>query len=175
MEQANNNQPGPTKGRKPIIITVIIIILVIAGALLSNGTWKKSSDATNDPIILANENGLPEGCKPGYLFSETTGKPCPADADVSVSASSSFDQAIRAYAGKTILLDSSCSAYPATATFAPNTRVLVVNNSAATFNVALADKKEELSGYHYFTTSLKTAGEYKVSCNGADKAVITIK
>lgn len=172
MEQ-DNNKPTPQKNRKFINIAIAIIVLVVIGALVSNGKWKKRPDI--DSSGLSTQTELLEGCKPGYLFSETTGKPCPAETNITETASSSFDQAIRAYAGKTILLDASCSAYPATATFTPNTRVLVVNNSAATFVVALADKKEELSGYHYFTTSLKAAGEYKVSCNGVDKAVITIK
>lgn len=179
MEQETNTPVAPTKGRKFINIAITVVIVVVLFALLGNGKWKKSSEG--DSSGLSNQTELPDGCKPGYLFSETTGKPCPAPSDdeslttASEQAPSGFETAIRMYSGKTFLLDGACTTYPQTATFAPGTRVLVANNSAAKLTVALGDKKEELDGYHYFTTAFKTAGTYKLSCNGVDKAVITVK
>jgi hypothetical protein len=46
-----------------------ILLLIVIAALIGNGKMKQSSDTVT-------RTGT-EGCQPGYLFSETTGKPCP--------------------------------------------------------------------------------------------------
>jgi hypothetical protein len=60
------------RNRKVMRIASIILIIAVVAALIVSGASRKKTDMTV-------ETGLPDGCKPGYLFSETTGKPCPKD------------------------------------------------------------------------------------------------
>ncbi len=181
MEQENNPQnQAPTKSHKIINIAIIVIVLVIIAALIGNGKWKKNTDTA----VSNDQTTLPEGCKPGYLFSETTGKPCPAPveekkevvtAPTTKPAPSGFEEAVRLYSGRAIMVDAACATTPATLEVATGTRVLVANNSNKSHTLALGEKKENLTSYHYFTTGLKLPGTYTLTCDGLDKAVITVK
>ncbi len=193
--QNQNNQPKqPVKtvvvnndnNRNFMRIAGIVVIIVVLLALASNGKWMKKGANDSDKNV-STLSDMPEGCKPGYLFSETTGKPCPTD-DATASAftavnkktskastSSSYDQVLKAYAGKTILVDGSCAATPSTASFDAGTRVLVANNSTKSLALALGTKSATLAPYHYFTTTLNTVGDVSAYCNGTAVSAISVK
>lgn len=158
------------RNRRILRVAGIIIILGII-ALIGNGFLKR----TAAPM----EGDVPAGCKPGDLFSETTGKPCPqpeenaAVEDQSVVASA-YEEAIRLYGGKIVIFDAQCKALPATQTLPVDTRVLIANNSPKQLSIAVPGRTEVLDGYHYFTSKLTTAGDVSITCNGAQAATITV-
>ncbi len=179
MDTSNNQTPKEAqtpeartkKGRR---IAIVLIVLIVIGALASNGVFQKK-DSTTD----STSNGLPEGCKPGYLFSETTGKPCPQPEENKVTdeqavTASAYEEAIRMYGGKLVVLDAQCKALPAVQTLATGTRILIANNSTKQRTVATPDRTEVLDGYHYFTYKLGAPGEISITCDGAASAKITI-
>ena len=179
MENPNNQTPKEaqtpeTRTKKGRRIAIVLIVLIVIGALASNGMLGKKNAAVD-----TTSNGLPEGCQPGYLFSETTGKPCPqpeenaAVEDRSVAASA-YEEAIRLYGGKIVIFDAQCKALPATQTLPVDTRVLIANNSPKQLSIAVPGRTEVLDGYHYFTYKLTTAGDVSITCNGAQAATITV-
>jgi hypothetical protein len=190
--QGNQNTNTPkqavvvddTTGRKQNMMKLGSIILVIVVILaLANGKWAPSKSKTSEKAAVTAE--LPEGCKPGFLFSETSGKPCPAPAETTdiaapavvatPAASSGYDDAIKLYAGKVVSFDAECKALPAVATFAPGTRILVANNSKATLSFKMLGMTKELRPYHYFLTNLKDSGVTTISCNGDVTSTLTVK
>lgn len=192
--QNQNNQPKPAivvngdQNKNFMKIAAIVVILVIIAALVGNGKWKANNGSQESSNEISSSENLPDGCKPGYLFSETTGKPCPAISQstsasaieattpsTTVSTSSSYASALKTYAGKTIMFDASCKANPAEMTVDAGTRVLVANNSNKTLALALGSKSASLRPYHYFTHTLKEAGEVKALCNGTSTATVTVK
>lgn len=196
--QPNNNQNqnnGPKQAtvvngdqnKNFMRIAAIVVILVIVAALVGNGKWKTNKALEDTSNEVSTSENLPDGCKPGYLFSETTGKPCPAISQ-STSASaieattpsasvstSSYASALKTYAGKTLMFDASCKADPAEMSVDAGTRVLVANNSGQTLALTLGSKSASLRPYHYFTHTLKEAGEVKAVCNGISTATVTVK
>ncbi len=162
------------RNRKMLRVAGIVIILVIIAALVGNGSLKRSVAPTMDNV--------PVDCKPGDLFSQTTGKPCPTPTDspanVDAAASvgpSGYEEAIRMYAGKVVIFDAACKPLPVAPTFAKGTRILVANNSTKTQTLTVAGKSEVLDAYHYFTVPLATVGDTVVTCNGAPAATISVK
>lgn len=179
MDTSNNQAPKEAqtpenrtkRGRR---IAIVLIVLVVIGALASNGTF-----GTKKAAVDTTSNGLPEGCQPGYLFSETTGKPCPQPeenkvADEQTVVASAYEEAIRLYGGKLVLFDAECKALPAAQTLAVGTRILIANNSTKQLSIATPDRTEALDSYHYFTYPLKTVGSVVISCNGAPAAAVTV-
>jgi cell division septation protein DedD len=173
----NTESTEENKNRKIGRIIAIIVAVIVIGALIVGGARKKtdSSDVSS---------GLPEGCKPGFLFSETTGKPCPQTETPSVDTAttegvlntSGYEAAIRSYAGKVVIFDASCKAVsmissPITA----GTRILVANNSDKQLDLSVAGKSEKLDAYHYFTTTLKSAGDTQITCDAKTAATIKVK
>lgn len=171
-QDTNTEQKNGKTGR---IIAVVVAVLVIAALIV--GTAQRKKNATETP-----EAAMPEGCKPGYLFSETTGKPCPSsteslsveDGTTASTEASGYEAAVAAYAGKLVVVDAACKATPSALTVGANTRVLIGNNSSSSLTLGLGDRSESLDGYHYFTYSLKSGGDMKVMCNGAEVATITV-
>ncbi len=180
------SQPVQTKNTGPMVpntnknftkIAWVILALVVLAALLGNGKWKKN--ATPDNTVSTAE--VQEGCKPGYLFSETTGKPCVTD-DATASVldavptrapgNSSYDQVLKQYAGKTLAVNASCEANDLSVD--SGTRVLVANNSAKTLSLSLGSKTASLRPYHYFTTTLREDGEVDLMCNGDSAGTVTV-
>jgi hypothetical protein len=169
-EENNNRKVGR-------IIAIIVAVLVIA-ALIVGGMKKKTDTATDTTAAL------PEGCKPGFLFSETTGKPCPqtetgADAykaDEGMVNTSGYEAAIRQYAGKVVIFDGACKPISMiSGTIAPGTRILVANNSEKQLALSVAGKSATLDAYHYFTTTLRTTGDTSITCDSKSAATITVK
>lgn len=174
---SNEQTVDESKNRKVGRIIAVIVAVVVIVALIVGGSTKKE-----DTVTKGTE--LPEGCKPGYLFSETTGKPCPQTDTVSDSTAttegvintSGYEAAIRAYAGKVVIFDASCKPVSMIASsVAPGTRILVANNSEKQLEVAVAGKSEKLDAYHYFTTTLKSAGDAQITCNTKTAATIKVK
>lgn len=167
-QDTNTEQKNGKTGR---IIAVVVALLVIAALVV--GTAQRKKHVADAPEVV-------EGCKPGYLFSETTGKPCPTTEPLSVEGekvateASGYEAAVAAYAGKLVVVDASCKATPSALTVGANTRVLIGNNSSSNLTLGLGDRSESLDGYHYFTYSLKSGGDMKVMCNGAEVATITV-
>ncbi len=169
MNQDTNTEHK--NGKAGRIIAVVVAVLVIAALIV--GTAKHKKNVAQAPAMTD------DGCKPGYLFSETSGKPCPTSTEPtsmvdSDKKPSGYEEAVAQYAGKLIVVDSACVAAPNALTVGANTRILIGNNSSQALTLALGDRSETLDGYHYFTYSLKSGGEMKLSCNGADVATITV-
>lgn len=172
---SNESTADESKNRKIGRIIAVIVAVVVVVALIIGGSSKKNKEAATDTT-------LPEGCKPGFLFSETSGKPCPQDKATTTDtttpapvATSAYEDAIRTYAGKVIVFDASCKPVATTALVTAGTRVLVANNSDKQLTLALGAKSEVLDGYHYFTTTLSAKGDAKVTCNSKDAVTITVK
>ncbi len=170
MNQDTNTEHK--NGKTGRIIAVVVAVLVIGALVVGSAQRKKNAAPTPEAA---------EGCKPGYLFSEVTGKPCPAtteplsvEGEKATTEASGYEAAVAQYAGKLIVVDSACVATPNALTVGANTRILIGNNSSQAQTLALGDRSETLDGYHYFTYSLKSGGEMKLSCNGADVATITV-
>ena len=163
----------PEKNRKIGRIIAVVVAVVVIAALVVGGTRKSEETAVT--------TDLPEGCKPGYLFSETTGKPCPqpeAAAETpatSVASSSAYEEALRTYAGKLVMFDAACKPVAVPGSLAVGTRILVANNSEKQLTLAVGEKKEVLDGYHYFTTTLSAKGDAKVLCEGKESFTISVK
>lgn len=188
MNNENNNQQngqtGDTQDRnKKIMRGVGIVLIIVVIAALASGKWTKTgTKETTDDVVVTQE--MPEGCKPGFLFSETSGKPCPTPADMTAvttdteataTSPSGYDEAVRMYAGKVVLFDATCKALPEAPAFTAGTRVLVANNSSKTQTLSLAGRTETLDAYHYFTVALKTPGTIVASCNGTAAANVEVK
>lgn len=172
---SNEQTADESKNRKIGRIIAVIVAAIVVVALIIGGSSKKNEEAATDTT-------LPEGCKPGFLFSETSGKPCPQDKTTTTDtttpapvATSAYEDAIRTYAGKVIVFDAACKPVATTASVNAGTRVLVANNSDKQLTLALGAKSEVLDGYHYFTTTLSAKGGAKVTCNGKDAVTITVK
>lgn len=172
---SNEQTTDENKNRKIGRIIAVIVAVIVVVALIIGGAHKKSDTASQT-------SDLPEGCKPGFLFSETSGKPCPQDKATTTDtatpapvATSAYEDAIHTYAGKVIVFDASCKPVATTASVSAGTRVLVANNSDKQLTLALGAKSEVLDGYHYFTTTLTAKGDAKVTCNGKDAVTITVK
>lgn len=158
------------RNRKMLRVAGIIIILGIIAALIGNGFLKR----TAAPM----EGDVPAGCKPGDLFSETTGKPCPqqeVSSDEQSTVASVYEEAIRTYAGKLVVLDANCKALPTNPVFTAGTRILVANNAAKAATVSVAGRTESLDGYHYFTVTLPTKGDVPLTCNSTPAVVIKVQ
>lgn len=166
-----NTQEKQDRNRKGMRIAGGILLLIVIAALIGNGKMKQSSDTVT-------RTGT-EDCKPGDLFSQSTGKPCPqpeenAAVDDQPAVASAYEEAIRLYGGKIVVLDAQCKALPAAQTLPVDTRVLIANNSPKQLTIAVPGRTEVLDGYHYFTSRLTTAGDISVTCNGAPAATITV-
>lgn len=172
---SNESTGDDNKNRKiGRVIAVIVAVIVIAALIIGGGR-------TSETVSTA--DGLPEGCKPGFLFSETTGKPCPQEESVvandtvlaTTTGSSAYEDAIRTYAGKVVVFDAACKPVATPSSVTAGTRVLIANNSDKELTLAVGQKSEVLDGYHYFTTTLTTKGDAKVMCNGKEAATISVK
>jgi len=173
----NETNTDEAKNRKTgrIIATVVAVLVIIA--LVIGGARKK----TDAPVTIGDT--LPEGCKPGFLFSETTGKPCPIVDDATSATdtkpegiSSAYEAALKEYAGKLIAFDGACKQIAGIAgPIATGTRILVANNSPKQITLGVGGKTETLDGYHYFTTTLRTKGDLKVSCENKEAAMIKVQ
>jgi len=172
----NQSTTEENKNRKIGRIIAVIVAVIVVIALIVGGASKSDTASTGT-------NELPEGCKPGFLFSETTGKPCPqegtiAPEDTAVAGStgsSAYEDAIRAYAGKVVVFDATCKPVAMTSSVAVGTRVLIANNSEKQLTLAVGQKSEKLDAYHYFTTTLNAKGDVKVMCEGKESATISVK
>ncbi len=179
MSNQENNPESQDRKKKIMRVTAVIVIIVVIAALVAGSAMKRRAAA---PAPVAAETV--EGCKPGFLFSETSGKPCPKDvttvdtdtkAKTAAAAPGGYEEAIRMYAGKVVVFDATCKPMPAAPAFALGDRVLVANNSDKEATLSLGGRTEKLDGYHYFTVSLKAPGEFKAQCNGTDAATVMVK
>jgi hypothetical protein len=162
--------------RNKVILLAGIIVVVALVLLVPRFRNSVQNVVTNTP----DETAMPEGCKPGYNFSETTGKPCPVpknapENQTAPSNESGYDAAIKAYAGKLITFGAGCSATPKDLSVAVGTRVMVTNHAKEPLNITFGDKTVSLRPYHYFTQSLSTKGTFSATCNGAPSATVTVR
>lgn len=173
----SNETQTDDKNRKIGRIIAIVVAVVVIAALIVGGAKKKDGPADTTAAV-------PEGCKPGFLFSETTGKPCPqadtgTDADKTdegVVNTSGYEAVIRQYAGKVVIFDGACKPISMiSGTIAPGTRILVANNSEKQLALSVAGKSATLDAYHYFTTTLRTTGDTSITCDSKSAATITVK
>lgn len=174
---SNESNTEDTKNRKIGRIIAIVVAVIVIAALIIGGARK---DAPVDTATVV----VPEGCKPGFLFSETSGVPCPqTETPESVQTdtegvlnTSAYEAAIRQYAGKVVIFGEACKPISTiSGSIAPGTRILVANNSNTSLALAVAGKSEVLDGYHYFTTTLKTAGDTAVTCDAKTAAIIKVQ
>ncbi len=166
-------QTADTRKKNILKIAGAIFIVVVIAALIGRGAQTKK--ATEQAI----DTGMPEGCKPGFLFSETTGKPCPKDETATPIAEtakpSAYEDAIRSYGGKLVFFGEGCKALPTAQSQKVGTRILIANNSAKQITVEVPGRTQALDSYRYFTYPLSVAGEVSVKCNGAPVATISVK
>jgi hypothetical protein len=165
------------KEHKNKIILLSGVIAIMALVLLVprfRNSIRRTADTTSE------ETGLPEGCKPAYKFSETTGRPCQAPQNVpenptAPSSESGYDAAIKTYVGKVISFGEGCSATPTDLSVNAGTRIMFTNTAKAPLNINFGDKTVSLRPYHYFTRSLPTKGTFSAMCNGAPSATVTVR
>lgn len=168
------------KDHKEQILIVAVVLLVVVAALLAPRIQKSFRQSVKtDTETITEESATPEGCKPGYNFSETTGKPCPIAKSTSIKqtapASAGYDAALASYKGKVLAFGPACSVVPNDLSVSAGTRIMVANSSSESQTIALGDRSVTLQPYHYFTQSVKTAGEVSTTCNGAPAATVTVK
>jgi hypothetical protein len=75
---------------------------------------------------------------------------------------------IEQYAGKVIKFDATCKANPGEITVAPNTIVLVANESNQNRTIALGGKTSTIRPMHYDLMFIGTKGPYTAMCDGAE-------
>ncbi len=186
------------KDKKNKIISIIILLVIVLGIfMLSN----KKSDA---PLVstvagcaegddFSQTSGEPcfpedlEPCKEGEEFNKETGVPCSTvnasdnetalTPSISLTIPSSYDNALAEYKNKSVLFDMNCVATPAVLEVPLGTRILVANNSTEkTLKFKIPNRTEDLSPLHFMlSSSFNTIGEFGISCNGKDSAVVKVK
>lgn len=168
------------KDHKEQILIVAVVLLVVVAALLAPRIQKSMRQSAEEKATITDSSAMPEGCKPGFNFSETTGKPCPVPEDVALDQTApaneaGYEAALAAYKGKVLAFGADCSVTPKTVSVAAGTRIMAANNSTEMQTITLGDRTVALRPYHYFTQSMKTAGEVNATCNGAAAATVTVK
>lgn len=171
MSNETHNEQGSRKIGKIIAIVVAGIVMV---ALIVGGIRKK------EPTPVA-ESQLPDGCKPGYLFSETTGTPCPQPSAPALETSSikttqtSYQETVNAYTGKMMVFGPNCTLGATVASTKVGTRMLFANDGGMPVTITVGDRVQKLEGNHYFTMVFKAKGTIPVQCNAMDIANISIQ
>ncbi len=185
----NKNQQVPQGTKKSGLISAVVIIAVLAALLFSGALKKKAAAPTEEAAVT-----LPEGCQPGYAFSETTGEPCPSPATEegtgetaltlppasAVTASAdvlSRASALEKYKDITIRFSGeSCEAAPETFEVAKGTTILIDNETAKSRAIALGPKSYTVSSLHYTLPWVTMdAGTYPVTCDGEEVGEIVVK
>lgn len=170
---AKEAQTSDTRKKNIIKIAGAILIIVVIAAIIGRGTSKA-------PVQQPADAGMPDGCKPGYLFSETTGKPCPKDETTQAPQTapatvSGYEEAVKSYGGKVVLFDGACKSLTTIAPQTVGTRILIANNSDKQLTIAVPGRTQILDSYRYFTYPLKASGAVTVTCGGAPAVVVTVK
>jgi len=172
----------------------ISIILLVVAVLLSFAFMNKTLEAPKTLVSTV------EGCRAGDSFSQTTGKPCTGEElgsckegdiydrntgkpcvqveDKSTTPNtnpSSYESALKTYAGKSLLFDASCVSNPSELKAAIGSTVLLANNSERTLQVSIQTDSAVLRPYHYLKSFISTAGELAVICNGKTSATVNVK
>jgi hypothetical protein len=165
------------KEHKNKIILLGVVIAIMAIVLLIP-RLRNSIRQTTD--TASEETGLPEGCKPAYKFSETTGKPCQVtqnapENQTAPSNEAGYDAATKSYAGKLITFGDGCSVTPANLSVNAGTRIMLANTAKVPLTISFGSKTVSLRPYHYFTQSLPTKGTFSATCNDAPSATVTVQ
>ncbi len=175
------------------IVALIVIIVAIVMAV-NNKKSEKSTEVVEgckQGDIFSGTTGKPcfeqvfEACKDGDLYNMNTGEPC-GDNKTEVNKDGammkadskgnlSYEAALKQYSGKSLLFNASCVSTPATLESTAGTQVLIANNSNATLELSVQNKKAKLLPYHYMLSFMGTKGEVAVSCNGNTATKITVK
>ncbi len=185
------------KDKKNGIIGMVILILIVLGIIFLGGKKTESpvstvegcregddfSQTTGEPCFPDTMNP----CKEGEEFNKETGEPCPIvkagenetalTPSASLTIPSSYDNALAEYKNKSVLFDMNCVATPAVLEIPLGTRILVANNSTEkTLEFKIPNRTEDLIPLHFMLSSaFNTAGEFGISCNGKDSAVVKVK
>lgn len=149
----------------------IVVLLVIIIALVINARHNRTA-----PVKEVVDTSVVEGCKPGFLFSETTGKPCAPSETPTTKAIvvSDYDSVVASYETKKIVFTDACVATPIESTYAVGTRILLTNTGTTSADIVLGDKEVTLAPFRYATTVLKTAGTFSATCNDKEVASVNV-
>ncbi len=172
MEQNNNTVAPAAANKKNLIISgAVILVVLVALFVVPTLGEKKAAKAPTD------ETTLPEGCKPGFEFSETTGEPCLKDESVTVApAALSRADATMKYAGSIVRFTGECVADPATLSTTPGKTVMIDNDTDARRTIMVGTKSYSVGAHRYTLSSMNMGqGEYNVSCDGTVVSKITIQ
>ncbi len=173
MEQNNNATPAVANKKNLIISGAVILIVLVALFVIPTLGDKKAAK------VATEETGLPEGCEPGFLFSETTGEPCPKDettpAPTATGALSRADALVK-YEGNTITFTGDCAAAPATFTVPAGKTIMLNNETAARRTIMVGAKSYSVGSFGYTLSSMNMGvGEHTVSCDGKAASKIVIQ
>lgn len=174
--------------KKNLILTFVGLLIVFGLGMALN--YRKNSEQAS----------IPEGCKEGYAFSETTGKPCLeivfevcAEGDIydrntgepcmdgaennqanSKKGSMGYESALKEYTGKSLVFDSNCVSNPSELSVSLGSSVLLANNSDTALSFNAFGRVVNLRPYHYMLGTV-SAPESVVSCNDKVASKITAK
>jgi hypothetical protein len=138
-----------------------------------------------------------EGCRPGDLFSQTSGKPCQDEKLASCLEGDVYDRttgkpcgepkintstevlgyeaALKAFSGKSFIFNEECISPTKELEVIKNSKVLIANNSTRTLEIYTPTREKSLLPYHYMTVFLGDIGENTISCNGVVSGVVNVK
>lgn len=173
MDQ-NNTAPLKGANKKNLIISGAVIVVVLAALFVVPTLGEKKEKVVEEATTL------PEGCKPGFAFSETTGEPCSQEegavvAPTTPSGTLSRADALVKYEGNTITFNGECKATPETFTVAAGTTIMLNNETAARQSIMVGAKSYSIGSLGYTLSSMNMgAGEHAVSCGGTTVATIII-
>ncbi len=152
----------------------------------------KYSIVTGEPCPGVDIPPLTE-CAPGDIYSIKTGKLCEGNTENPVSTesaeisqfetvseapvkpASAYELARQEYKGKVLSYNEMCQATPTDLTVAPDSVVMIANDSSKTHAFVLAGKTTSLTPYHYDLIYIGSANTYKVTCDGADAGSVVAK
>lgn len=176
MDQNNNKTPHKGANKRNLIISGAVILAVLVALFVVPTLGNKKDVAT-----VPEETGLPEGCKPGYAFSETTGEPCPKTEEETTSVPASSDTLSRAdaalkYAGSTVRFSGDCVADPGEMKTAAGTTIMLDNDTDARRTIMVGSKSYSVGARRYTLSWMNMGvGEYAVSCDGKAVSKIVIQ
>ncbi|MCC6198930.1 hypothetical protein IT401_01845 [Candidatus Nomurabacteria bacterium] len=183
----NNKQGNEQATKKGGIISAVVIVVVLAGLFLLPGVFKKNATTPTEE-----ETTLPDGCKPGNQFSETTGEPCPLAEEKASDGSLTIPPASSAVASADVLSriaalekykdisirfsGESCDATPEKFEVAKGTTILIDNETAKSHTIELGPKKYAVSSLHYTLPWITMdSGTYPITCDGEEVGEIVVK
>ena len=169
----------------------ISIVLLVVAVLLLFAFMNKTLEAPKTLVegcragdSFSQTTGKPctgeelQSCKEGDIYNRNTGEPCVGTEDKSATPNtspSSYESALKTYAGKSLIFDASCVSNPAELKAVIGSTVLLANNSERTLKVSIQTDSAVLRPYHYLKSFISTAGKLAVICDGKTSATVNVK